>query len=196
MSYDGILTHLEAIERKLTKSNKIASKGDKINYKDALKLGTKSNSIVSTISKGIQEYSVGGRTPRLPRMAPGFNTHKPSLTPMLLQTFTPSEEQERKLLAKMNTIVELSETQLGLLVQHKDHFEKLKVGGLVKRNLHKSLDAGKNLSDAMIAKATPATRLEAETLEKRRAASFSKAISAFEGATGGEDAADNQDDSD
>ena len=167
MSYDGIATNLDAIERKLGKSNKIASKGDKINYKDALKLGTKSNSIVSTIGKAIQEYS----------------------------TFTPSEEQERKLLAKMKTIAELSETHLGLLVQHKDHFEKLKVGGLVKRNLHKSLDAGKNLSDAMIVKATT-TRLEAEALEKRRAASFFKAISAFEGATGGEDAADNQDDSD
>ena len=59
MAYSDIEKHLGAIDRKITKSNKIAAKGDALNYKDALKLGTKSNSIVSTINKGVKEYGVG-----------------------------------------------------------------------------------------------------------------------------------------
>ncbi len=62
MSFSGIETRLSDIERKLTKSNKIAGKGAALNYKDAIKLGAKSNSMVSTIKKGIKEYSV--RNPR------------------------------------------------------------------------------------------------------------------------------------
>jgi len=59
MSYSSIDKQLGAVDRKITKSNKIAAKGNALNYKDALKLGTKSNSIVSTINKGIKEYGVG-----------------------------------------------------------------------------------------------------------------------------------------
>jgi hypothetical protein len=58
MSFEGINKSLSAIERKLTKANKIASKGDGINYKDAIKLAAKSNSIVSTIKQGIKDYGV------------------------------------------------------------------------------------------------------------------------------------------
>ena len=58
MAYQAIEKNLSAVERKLGKANKIASKGDSISYKDAIKLGTKSNSIVSTIKKGIKDYSV------------------------------------------------------------------------------------------------------------------------------------------
>ncbi len=55
---DKIQKNLSDIERKLGKSNKIVSKGDSIKLGDAIKLGAKSNSIVSTIKKGIKDFSV------------------------------------------------------------------------------------------------------------------------------------------
>jgi hypothetical protein len=58
MSFDKVQKNLADIERKIGKSNKIVAKGDKIGLKDAIKLGSKSNSIVSTIKKGIKEYGV------------------------------------------------------------------------------------------------------------------------------------------
>jgi hypothetical protein len=64
-------------------------------------LGRKSNSIVSTIKKEIKDY----------------------------QTFNPSEEEAKTILQQMHTIVDLTEKQLGLLVQGKAQFEKLHVGG-------------------------------------------------------------------
>jgi len=96
----------------------------------------------------------------------------------------------------MTTIVELTEEELGLLVKNKAHFDKLKVGGLVKRNVAKTGVAGKDLSDIMISKAPPSMKAESEALEQRRAAAFAKAAAAFEGATGGENEATEEDDSD
>jgi hypothetical protein len=58
MSLDKVQKNLSDIERKLGKSNKIVGKGSNIKLTDAIKLGSKSNSIVSTIKKGIKEYSV------------------------------------------------------------------------------------------------------------------------------------------
>jgi hypothetical protein len=57
-SLEKIQKNLSDIERKLTKAVKIASKGQDVKLGDAIKLGRKSNSIVSTIKKGIKEYSV------------------------------------------------------------------------------------------------------------------------------------------
>jgi hypothetical protein len=57
-SLEKIQKNLSDIERKLTKASKVASKGANIKLGDAIKLGTKNNSIVSTIKKGIKEYSV------------------------------------------------------------------------------------------------------------------------------------------
>jgi hypothetical protein len=51
------------LERKITKSNKIVSKGEKMSLGDAIKLGRKSNSIVSTIKKSIKEYDVRSTRP-------------------------------------------------------------------------------------------------------------------------------------
>jgi hypothetical protein len=53
-----IFKNLDDLERKVTKSNKIVQKGEKISLGDAIKLGRKSNSITSTINKGIKEYDV------------------------------------------------------------------------------------------------------------------------------------------
>lgn len=58
MSFADLSKSLSDIERKVNKSIKILGKGNDMNYKDAIKLGTKSNSIVSTINKGIKDYSV------------------------------------------------------------------------------------------------------------------------------------------
>ncbi|KAH8883112.1 hypothetical protein GQ53DRAFT_883647 [Thozetella sp. PMI_491] len=168
MSFNGIQTSLGDLERKITKSNKIAAKGTGINYKDAIKLGAKSNSIVSTIKKGIKEYS----------------------------SFDPTEEEAKKLLAQMTTVVDLTETQLAGLVSNKAHFESLKVGGLVKRNVAKTEAASKELSDVMVSKAPASIKGDAEALEKRRAAAFASAISTYDGATGGEAEAEHEDDSD
>lgn len=55
---DKVFKHLDAVERKITKANAIAAKGDNLQLKDAIKLGRKSNSIVSTCKKGIKDYDV------------------------------------------------------------------------------------------------------------------------------------------
>ncbi|KAI3529532.1 hypothetical protein CPAR01_02228 [Colletotrichum paranaense] len=159
MSFADLSKSLSDIERKVNKSIKILGKGNDMNYKDAIKLGTKSNSIVSTINKGIKDYS----------------------------TFTPSEDEAKKLLGQMNTIVDLTETQLNAMVSNQARFESLKVGGLVKKNVTKTEAAGKELSAVMISKAPASIKGDAEALEKRREAAFSKASGAFAGSTGGED---------
>jgi hypothetical protein len=45
-AYSKITKNLDDVERKLTKGNKIAAKGTSLGYRDAIKLGAKSNSIV------------------------------------------------------------------------------------------------------------------------------------------------------
>ncbi|TQN65942.1 hypothetical protein CSHISOI_09549 [Colletotrichum shisoi] len=151
MSFADIYRCLSDIERKVTKSIKILQKGNDLSYKDAIKLGTKSNSIVSTINKGIKEYG--------------------------------------KLLSQMSTIVDLTETQLNAMVANRGRLESLKVGGPVKKNVRKTETASKELSNVMISKAPAGTKEDAETLEKRRQAAFSKAIAAFATSTDGEDEA-------
>ena len=62
MSMDKVQKNINDLERKLGKSNKIVAKGDKIGLKDAIKLGRKSNAMVSSINKGIKEYDVRATT--------------------------------------------------------------------------------------------------------------------------------------
>ncbi|KAI8313602.1 hypothetical protein K4K59_004469 [Colletotrichum sp. SAR11_240] len=159
MSFADISKSLSDIERKVTKSNKIIAKGADLNYKDAIKLGTKSNSICNTIKKGIKDYG----------------------------NFNPTDDEAKKLLSQMSTVVDLTETQLNSMVANQAQFDKLKVGGLVKKNVEKTEVASKELSQVMVSKAPADIKGEAEALEKRRAAAFGKATAAFAGATGGED---------
>lgn len=55
---EKVQVNLDALERKLTKANKIAAKGEKMKVGDAIKLGRKSQSMASTINKGMREYDV------------------------------------------------------------------------------------------------------------------------------------------
>ncbi|TDZ27888.1 hypothetical protein C8035_v008531 [Colletotrichum spinosum] len=158
MSFADISKSLSDIERKVTKSNKIIAKGSDLNYKDAIKLGTKSQSICSTIKKGIKDYG----------------------------NFNPSDDEAKKILNQMATVVDLTETQLNSMVANQVNFDKLKVGGLVKKNIEKTEVASKELSHVMVAKAPADLKGDAEALEKRRAAAFQKATAVFAGATGGE----------
>ncbi|KAE9965585.1 hypothetical protein BLS_007519 [Venturia inaequalis] len=163
-----IMKNLDDLERKVTKSNKIAQKGEKMGYGDAIKLGRKSNSITSTINKGVKDYD----------------------------GVTPSEADVKKILAQMTKIVELTEEQLNALVANKSRFDTLKVGGLVKKNMAKTSDASILLEKTMLEKTPAEIKPQAEALSARREAAFKKAIDAFAGASGGEDQADGEDDSD
>lgn len=58
MSVKKVEAHIDAIERKLVKSIKIAEKGPSMKLADVAKLGRKTNSIVSEINKSIKEYDV------------------------------------------------------------------------------------------------------------------------------------------
>lgn len=58
MSIAKIEKYIDDLERKLNKSIKILAKGDKLNYGDGVKLGRKSNSMISTVKKAIKEYDV------------------------------------------------------------------------------------------------------------------------------------------
>ena len=60
---DKVKKRISDLERKLGKANKIVAKGNDIKFADAIKLGRKSNSIVSTINKGVKEYSVCHTSP-------------------------------------------------------------------------------------------------------------------------------------
>jgi len=112
------------------------------------------------------------------------------------QGTNPTEEEARKTLSRMQHIVELTENQLDLMVTNRLRFEEMKVGGLVKKNMLKSRDASQDLSKVMLEKSPPSLKEEAEKLDKRRAVGFEKANKAFAEASGGEDQADGEDDSD
>lgn len=58
MSIKNVENHIDAIERKLTKSIKIAEKGPNMKLGDVAKMGRKTNSIVTEINKSIKEYDV------------------------------------------------------------------------------------------------------------------------------------------
>lgn len=58
MSVKKVQGHIDAIQRKLEKSIKIAEKGPNTKLGDVIKLGRKTNSIVSEIKKSISEYDV------------------------------------------------------------------------------------------------------------------------------------------
>lgn len=62
--------------------------------------------------------------------------------------------------------------------------------------MSKTEDASKNLSKIMLEKTPADLKSEAEALEKRRADAFAKGQAQFQGATGGEDQAEGEDDSD
>lgn len=67
MTVQKVESHIDAIERKLTKSLKIAEKGNSMKLGDVIKLGTKTNSIVSELKKGVSEYDVSGPDTALDR---------------------------------------------------------------------------------------------------------------------------------
>jgi hypothetical protein len=63
---DKVQKSINDLQRRVEKSNKIVSKGEKITLGDAIKLGRKSNSITSTIKKAIAQYDVSlNRTYRI-----------------------------------------------------------------------------------------------------------------------------------
>ncbi|KAF2663375.1 hypothetical protein BT63DRAFT_419183 [Microthyrium microscopicum] len=168
MTYSSITKNLGDIERKLTKSIKILEKQEKMSVGDTIKLARKTNSIVSTINKGIKDY----------------------------ENYTPSEDEAKKIFDQMTKVVDQTEKQLTLLVSNKAHFEKLHVGGLVKKNMGKSDEASARLAEVMLTKAPASLKPQAEELNKRRVDGFAKGKAAFASATGGEDQAEGEDDSD
>jgi hypothetical protein len=95
----------------------------------------------------------------------------------------------------MSHIVDLTEQQLNGLVNNKATFDKLHVGGLVKKNMAKTGAASVDLSAIMLEKAPESIKPDAIALEKRRTAAFDKATAAFANSQGGEDKADEEDDS-
>lgn len=58
MSIQKVNGHIDAIDRKLGKSLKIAQKGNDLKLGDVVKLGRKTNSICSEINKSVKEYDV------------------------------------------------------------------------------------------------------------------------------------------
>jgi hypothetical protein len=113
-----IFKNLDDLERKVTKSNKIVQKGEKMSLGDAIKLGRKSNSVTSTINKGIKEYNVSS-------LDDGKTRNKADNT----KGVTPSDADAKKILDQMTKIVDLTEQQLNSMVSNKAQFEKLRVGG-------------------------------------------------------------------
>jgi hypothetical protein len=80
----------------------------------------------------------------------------------------------------MSTVVNLTEVQLNLLVEHKAQFDKLHVAGLVKKNMQKSDQAGSELAALMLAKTPASIKAESEALDARRVAAFKKVTAIYE----------------
>jgi hypothetical protein len=66
----------------------------------------------------------------------------------------------------------------------------------VKKNLGKSDAAASELGEIMLSKSPASLQEEAKALDARRAAAFKKGIAAFANSSGGEDQADEVEDSD
>lgn len=116
----------------------------------------------------------------------------------------------------MKKIVNLTETQLNGMVANKATFEKLHVGGksspflssrnrivsdvlhvgLVKKNMGKTAAASSELAAVMLEKAPESIKKDSIELDARRKSAFDKATAAFADSKGGEDKADEVDDSD
>ncbi|KAF1814238.1 hypothetical protein P152DRAFT_265305 [Eremomyces bilateralis CBS 781.70] len=165
---DKVQKALDDLERKATKSVKIISKGEKLSVGDAIKLGRKTNSMISTMKKAVKGY----------------------------EGTTPTEEESQKILAQSKRMVELSEAQLDHLISLKPHIEKLHVGGLVKKSMLRTQAASGELENVMREKSPENLKAEGEALAKRKQAVFEKALAAFANSTGGEDQAEGEDDSD
>lgn len=58
MSIQKVSGHIDAIERKLGKSIKLAEKGNDMKLGDVVKLGRKTTSVCSEINKSVKEYDV------------------------------------------------------------------------------------------------------------------------------------------
>ncbi|POS76777.1 hypothetical protein DHEL01_v204825 [Diaporthe helianthi] len=168
MSVNKVQDHIDAIQRKLEKSIKIAAKGPDMKLGDILKLGRKTNSIVSEIKKSISEYDGADPTP----------------------------DEAQVILTKMEKVVELTEKELETMVQNKPRIDELRVGGLVKRNLLNSREAGAKFSATLNEEAPDSLKPSAQALEERRTEAFDKAVQVFANAQGGEDQDDGKDDSD
>ncbi|KAK8065456.1 hypothetical protein PG997_012203 [Apiospora hydei] len=167
---EKVQANIDALERKLTKANKIAAKGEKMKVGDAIKLGRKSQSMAATINKGMKEYDDTDPTP----------------------------QESQAMLTQMTRIVELTEEQVNHLIGASGYLkDKLHVGGLVKRNLIKTSEASEALSHLMVSKAPPELKAEGQALAKRRNVAFDKALAVYGNATGGDDLGnDGADDSD
>ncbi|KIW04377.1 uncharacterized protein PV09_04661 [Verruconis gallopava] len=170
MSIAKVEKLIDDLERKATKATKIVAKGDKLTYGDAIKLGRKSNSMISTVKKGIKEYDGA----------------------------IPTDAESERILKKMQHLTTLVEEQVDALIGIKPRLEHLKVGGLVKRNLKKMGEVSEELEKIMMEKAPESLKPEAEKLAARRKVAFDKGNNAFAGLTGGEDnaEAEGEDDSD
>jgi hypothetical protein len=93
-------------------------------------------------------------------------------------------------------LTKTGEEQVVVMINTKPRFDALKVGGLIKINLKKMQEVSNELDKLVEAKAPADLKPKAEELGKRRKAALDKAIVAFAGAQGGEDAAEGEDDSD
>lgn len=82
MSIKAVTKHIDAIERKLGKSVKISEKGDSMKLSDVVKLGRKTNSMVSEMNKSVKEYDVR----RLPTALQGLRSWRAPRGPSKLLT--------------------------------------------------------------------------------------------------------------
>ncbi|KAA8566474.1 hypothetical protein MFRU_042g00050 [Monilinia fructicola] len=149
---DEIQPLITSIPLKLSEINEILIKGPAISYFNALTLGRKSSDVCSTISKAVAIYEKG---------------------------FTPTESEAEILLEAMTKIVELTESQLSLLVDTKPVFDKLWVAGLVKKDAASLGIASAKLSEIMIKVSPEQMKGQGQALEDRRKAAFGRVLAAY-----------------
>ncbi|KAB8293057.1 hypothetical protein EYC80_007417 [Monilinia laxa] len=143
---------ITSIPFKLSEINEILRKGPALSYFNALSLGLKSSDLCSTINKTVAIYEEG---------------------------FIPTESEAEILLEAMTKIVELTESQLYLLVDMKPVFDKLWVAGLAKKDTVSLGIASANLSGAMIKVVPEQMKDQSQALENRRKVAFGRVLAAY-----------------
>lgn len=188
MSIAKIEKLIDGLERKLGKSIKLLAKGDKLSYGDGIKLGRKSNSMISLVS--ISDHLASPHANQNPR-----STVKKAIKEY--DGTQPTSAETTRILAKVEKITAVGEEQVIVMIATKPRFDQLKVGGLIRMNLKKMQEVSTELDKIVETKAPAELKPKAEELSKRRQAALNKAIVAFANSTGGEEkAGEEEDDSD
>ncbi|KAN0114399.1 hypothetical protein V8E51_003943 [Hyaloscypha variabilis] len=158
---EKVLKHLTDIERKLSKIDKISSKGaSSLNMKEMIKLSRKGSSIDSCMKKCVKDY----------------------------EGITPTDAQAKEILALLEKIASVNENQMKLARDDKPAMDKMHAAGLVKKNIAKGQETSGAFWGVMVQKSPEGEVKErAKSLDEKVKGAVVETLRVYGDATGGEE---------